>query len=187
MASELRVDKIIPTTGVPTGGGGGIVQVVSVTKTDAESLTSNNTEQLIPGMQATITPKFNTSKILVQVVLHAFVGSAFAGHYCVLKRNSTSICIGDAGNVGQNRVTLSLQSPNHWSDNNSSLYGPGQSCINFLDSPATDSAVTYSLYHRDDTSGGAGGNALYINRGEGNDQAYYNRTASTITLMEVSA
>ena len=187
MASELRVDKIIPTTGAPTNGGGGIVQVVSVTKTDAESLTSNNTEQLIPGMQATITPKFNTSKILVQVVLHAFVGSAFAGHYCVLKRNSTSICIGDAGNVGQNRVTLSLQSPNHWSDNNSSLYGPGQSCINFLDSPATDSAVTYSLYHRDDTSGGAGGNALYSNRGAGNEQAYYNRTASTITLMEVSA
>ena len=56
MSSELRVDKIVPTTGVPTNGGGGIVQVVSVTKTDAESLKSNNTEQLIPGMQATITP-----------------------------------------------------------------------------------------------------------------------------------
>ena len=24
MTSELRVDKIVPTTGVPTGGGGGI-------------------------------------------------------------------------------------------------------------------------------------------------------------------
>ena len=35
MASELRVDKIIPTSGVPTGGGGGIIQVVSTTKTDA--------------------------------------------------------------------------------------------------------------------------------------------------------
>ena len=31
MASELRVDKIIPTTGVPTGGGGGIIQIVSAT------------------------------------------------------------------------------------------------------------------------------------------------------------
>ena len=186
MSSELRVDKIIPTTGAPTNGGGGIVQVVSVTKTDAESLTSNNTEQLIPGMQATITPKFNTSKILVQVVLHASTGSSFAGHYAVLKRNSTSICIGDTGNAGQSRVTLSLQSPNHYSDNNSGLYGPGQSCINFLDSPATDSAVTYSLYHRD-ASGGSNTNALYINRGAGNDQSYYNRTASTSTLMEVSS
>ena len=27
MASELRVDKIVPTTGVPTGGGGGIIQI----------------------------------------------------------------------------------------------------------------------------------------------------------------
>ena len=185
MTSELRVDKIIPTTGAPTNGGGGIVQVVAVTKTNAESLTSNNTEQLIPGMQATITPKFNTSKILVQVVLHASTGSSFAGHYAVLKRNSTSICIGDTGNAGQSRVTLSLQSPNHYSDNNSGLYGPGQSCINFLDSPATTSAVTYGLYHADASSGAT--NALYINRGAGNDQSYYNRTASTITLMEVSA
>ena len=31
MASELRVDKIIPTTGIPTGGGGGVIQVVSFT------------------------------------------------------------------------------------------------------------------------------------------------------------
>ena len=28
MSSELRVDKIVPTNGVPTGGGGGIIQVV---------------------------------------------------------------------------------------------------------------------------------------------------------------
>ena len=186
MASELRVDKIVPTDGVPTNGGGGIIQVVQVVKTDSESLTSTNTEQLITGMEATITPKFNTSKILVQVVLHAYSGPSFAGHYAVLKRGSTSICIGDTGNAGQSRVTLSLQSPNHYSDNNSSNYGPGQSCINFLDSPATTSAVTYGLYHRD-ASGSGGTNNLYINRGAGNDQAYYNRTASTITLMEVSA
>ena len=185
MASKLRVDSILPVDGAPTGGGGGIVQVVSVTKTDAEHVTSTNTEQLIPGMQATITPKFATSKILVQVVLHASVGGSFAAHYAVLRRGSTNICIGDTGNVNQSRATLSLQSPNHYSDNHSALYGPGQSCINFLDSPATTSAVTYGLYHADASSGAT--NDLYINRGAGNDQSYYNRTASTITLMEVSA
>ena len=184
MSSELRVDKIIPTTGAPTNGGGGIIQVVQVVKTDAEELSSTTTEQLITGMQATITPKFATSKVLVQVVLHASVGGAFAYHYAVLRRGTTAICIGDAGNAGQSRATLSLQSPNHYSDNNSGLYGPGQSCINFLDSPATTSAVTYGLYHRDGTGSA---NTLYINRGAGNDQAYYNRTASTFTLMEVSA
>ena len=186
MSSELRVDKIIPTTGAPTNGGGGIIQVVQVVKSDSESLTSTDTEQLITGMEASITPKFATSKVLVQIVLNASVGGSFAAHYAVLKRGSTSICIGDTGNAGQSRATLSLQTPHHFSTSNSNLYGPGQSCINFLDSPATTSAVTYGLYHRD-ASGGGASNYLYINRGAGNDQAYYNRTASTITLMEVSA
>ena len=183
--SELRTNRIIPRDGLPAGSAGGIIQVVQVVKTDAESLTSNNTEQLIPGMAATITPTRSDSKVLVQVVLHASVGGSFAAHYAVLRRGSTNICIGDTGNANQSRATLSLQSPNHYSDNHSNLYGPGQSCINFLDSPATTSAVTYGLYHAD-ASGGGGTNALYINRGAGNDQSYYNRTASTITLMEVS-
>ena len=34
MASELRVDKIVPTDGVPTGGGGGIIQVVHSSATN---------------------------------------------------------------------------------------------------------------------------------------------------------
>ena len=42
MASELRVDRIIPTSGVPTGGGGGIVQVKYVTMTSAYSDNLNN-------------------------------------------------------------------------------------------------------------------------------------------------
>ena len=178
------VFHLIPRDGLPSGSNGGIIQVVQVVKTDAESLTSNNTEQLIPGMEATITPTRSDSKVLVQVVLHASVGGSFAAHYAVLRRGSTNICIGDAGNVNQARATLSLQSPNHYSDNHSGLYGPGQSCINFLDSPATTSAVTYGLYHADGSSGAT--NALYINRSIGNDQSYYNRVASTITLMEVS-
>lgn len=182
--SELRTNRIIPRDGIPSGSNGGIIQVVQVVKTDAESLTSNTTEQLIPGMEATITPTRSDSKVLVQVVLHASVGGSFAAHYAVLRRGSTNICIGDAGNVNQSRATLSLQSPNHYSDNHSNLYGPGQSCINFLDSPATISAVTYGLYHADASVGAT--NALYINRGAGNDQSYYNRVASTITLMEVS-
>ena len=33
MSSELRVDKIMPVDGVPTGGGGGIVQMRQAFKT----------------------------------------------------------------------------------------------------------------------------------------------------------
>ena len=44
MASELRVDKIIPTGGVPATGGGGIVQVVHGTKSGEVTI---NTSQAI--------------------------------------------------------------------------------------------------------------------------------------------
>ena len=36
MASQLRVDKIVPVDGAPTSGGGGIVQIVSATKVDRQ-------------------------------------------------------------------------------------------------------------------------------------------------------
>ena len=182
MASELRVDKIIPTTGAPTNGGGGIVQVVFVEKSDAESLTSNNTLQLIPGLSATITPKFNTSKILVQVVFHASIGGNYAGHYLTLKRGGTDINIGDAAG-SRTRGSLALQTATFWDDNSGANYSMGQASLNFLDSPATTSATTYGLYHAD----ADGTNNLYVNRSRTDgDIASYIRVASTITLMEVS-
>ena len=64
MSSELRVDKIVPIDGAPTNGGGGIVQVVNLVKTDSFSTTSTSLVD-ITGFSLSITPKFNTSKILV--------------------------------------------------------------------------------------------------------------------------
>ena len=63
MSSELRVDKIIPVDGVPATGGGGIVQVVHGTKSGEVTITTTSFQDT--GVTATITPKFNTSKILV--------------------------------------------------------------------------------------------------------------------------
>ena len=63
MSSELRVDKIIPTGGVPATGGGGVVQVVHGTKTGEVTITTTTFQDT--GVTATITPKFDTSKILV--------------------------------------------------------------------------------------------------------------------------
>ena len=54
MSSELRVDKIIPTTGVPTGGGGGIVQVIQYSY-DSE-VSSTSTTYVDTGLTCTITP-----------------------------------------------------------------------------------------------------------------------------------
>ena len=43
MSSELRVDKIIPTGGVPTGGAGGVIQVVHEKRTTSFSTTAFST------------------------------------------------------------------------------------------------------------------------------------------------
>ena len=181
--SQLKVDSIVPQLGVPSGAaGGGIIQVVFVEKTDTESLTSTSTPQLIPGLSATITPKFDTSKILVQVVFHASIGGNYAGHHIVLRRGSTDICIGDAAG-SRVRGSLALQSATFWDDNSGANYSMGQASLNFLDSPATTSATTYGLYHADD-----GTNDLFVNRSRTDSaNANYIRVASTITLMEVSA
>ena len=72
MSSELRVDRIIPTDGVPTGGGGDIVQ--TIIGTDNREQINFNTASETTLMTATITPKSTSSKILV-IVTCAGVGA----------------------------------------------------------------------------------------------------------------
>ena len=104
--------------------------------------------------------------------------------YAVLRRGSTDICIGDAAS-NRNRASMSLQSPNHFTAANSNDYGPGQSSLLFLDDPATTSSVTYGLYLVEADNQGT---VLYVNKsGTDTDSNYFNRVASTITLMEISA
>lgn len=180
--SQLKVDSVVPSGGVVAGAsGGGIIQVVSVTKTDASTESSNSTETLIPGLEATITPRSANNKVLVQVVLHCMVAGSFGGQYAVIKRGSTNIAIGDAAG-SRNRATLSLQAPQFNSNVSSNSFGPGCATLIYLDSPATTSATTYGLYHADAN----GTNNLYVNRSlsDSNNNGY-NRVASSITLMEV--
>ena len=67
MASKLRVNSILPVDGVPTGGGGGIVQVLStnVDSTSTTTLTTQDTFYEITALTTTITTVSANSKILV--------------------------------------------------------------------------------------------------------------------------
>ena len=171
--------------GQPAAGANGkILQVVSVVKTDTYVSSVSSTATLITGMQASITPSSTSSKILIILCLSATNGDSYSGHHGILKRNGTTdICIGNASN-SNNRATFSFQPPN-FLDPNATSAGPGGQTIVFLDSPSTTSSTTYGLYHRD-TSGG--GDTLWVNRNRDNGTGTeHNRTASTITLMEVSA
>ena len=179
MSSELRVDKIVPTDGVPTGGGGGIIQVQSTTKTDTYSPSGSTSFSDVPGLSVSITPKFSTSKILV---MYDLCWGTSSGHVSMrLMRDSQMIKVGDASG-NRTRAT------GHWhmgGSNSGDIYDVVQHSGTFLDSPATTSSVTYKIMIG---TPHASSYNVHVNR-TGND-ANYNwegRTASTITVMEVSA
>ena len=174
MTSELRVDKIIPTTGAPTGGGGGIVQIKS-THITAAFTTQSETYTDITGHSVTITPKFNTSKILIDYrVSWMHTSSNGASATLRLLRNGTNIGVPVATDDRMGILVLATDSNGNMSN----------SSINYLDSPATTSAITYKIQIHLDSAGGSGGHIFGINHWPPNDNY---RGTSSITAYEVSA
>ena len=171
MTSQLRVDKIIPVDGVPTGGGGGIVQIVQTVKTDVYTNDTSDTWLDITGLSVTITPKFNTSKILISVNFGASNGTA-GMHVFRMLRGSTVIGASTGGTYNGFAVMDS-----------EAIGGSRQRYIGhikaeILDSPSTTSATTYKVQHYKNTNSN-----MHVGRRALNDLAQY---ASTITAYEVS-
>ena len=167
MTSELRVDRIVPTDGVPADGGGGIIQVKHLTKTDSFSTQSTSLVD-ITGFTLSITPKFNTSKIMV--IASGYISSQGNDHGVHLFFYRTR--------SGQSDVEIGRS---YNQKNNVQSQTGGTFIIQMLDSPATTSAVTYMGRLKTDASQhnariGAGGNGGETNIPD-----------SVITLMEVSA
>ena len=190
--STLKVNSIIPTAGVASGAGGGIVQVVQKVKTSAYAAQIGSTETVPTGMFATITTKTDTSKVLVFVNMTLMVDTSYNGSQWKLRRNSgtddvtvsgsANIFVGDSdGNRDQ--ATMAMQGPTM---GGSSAALNGFSCgTQFLDTPGNAGAYTYFVAFRDTVSSD---NFFYLNRGF-NDANNQNqpRSTSSITLIEVSA
>jgi hypothetical protein len=156
-------------------GGGKILQVLSTTKTDSFSATGIAFSD-ITGLSVTITPSSASSKILITCSING-QGKVSLG-FCALKlvRGSTDIAIADAFSSAA-RATSSV---GYTGDSGGSLH----STINYLDSPATTSAITYKVQGSSLHSGVE----FYINRNQDDNGVYTRcRTVSTITVMEVAA
>ena len=125
MASELRVDKIVPVDGVPTGGGGGIIQVVGQ-RLSASRVQMSGSSYTELGDDAIITPHFSTSKILITMTISIHCSSS-----------NTQILMDVARKIGGGSYTnnlsgfsygvISCASNNDWN---------GQH-LQFMDSPNT--------------------------------------------------
>ena len=136
MSSELRVDRIIPVNGVPTGGGGGIVQVVQDT-INSETSTANTT-YTASGLSLSITPTSTSSKILVLFNIPVQKGASNLRVSVGLFRNGSEIYLANREACFNNLSSQATETVSGM----------------FLDSPATTSAVTYDVRVR--VSSGSG-------------------------------
>ena len=187
MASQLRVDKIVPVDGVPTGGGGGIIQVAQSTKQDAWSYTASSTDPVdITGTDQNgagsifcvkITPKFTSSKILFSCNFTLGMGGGAAYVQAFMRRGSTLLLPGTHGTGAMVNCTFGR------SGTGSAYYVENVS-FTVLDSPNSTSELTYKVQL------GKGDNSyeVYVNRPATLDNQPYNTLgSSTLTVMEVSA
>ena len=176
MSSELRVDKIVPVDGVPTGGGGGVIQVV-FGSTTAQAVRSHpniggyDTHVFDTNLSATITPKFTKSKIFVQ----AFQNYSFVNASSTQMQGNLFICDGNNNIIDGRDIDFDMLRVK-----NMTAFA-GYCPLQLLHSPNTTSAFTYKIranfYY---CEGGSSGQMILQNGNREN-------TVSTISLMEISA
>lgn len=169
------------TLTLPTGaaGFGKVLQVVQDDKVGGQtsSLAAGATTQ-VTGLTASITPSSVDSKILVLVQMSISSGDANADETIgvILKRNGTGIGLGNASGSRTALTSATVGSTTH---------GMSYVGVNYLDSPNSTSAVTYTV---DMYNGSSGTRTLKVNTTENTTDAVYNgRPSSNIILMEIGA
>ena len=138
--------------------GGKVLQVISSTLNSSTQTTS--TSFTATGLTASITPLFSTSKILIlinSVILNQ--SSSYPG-YATIYRNSSNL----GTTTGFTFVSVG-----------SSADVPVS--MTYLDSPATTSSTTYTVYIRSANASG------YVQLGDSGGGTYQ---TSVITLMEIA-
>ena len=174
MSSKLRVDSILPVDGAPTGGGGGIIKVVQVVKTDTFSM-SGTTYTDVTGLSQSIS---FTAGHKILIMFNGNIGmdeSAQMGN--IRLANSSGAITGAAAAAASNRAQATTTARHYDTASISSV------SFCYLDSP-TGTSETYKIQ----MSSANPSRTTYLNRsGSDEDQLYRSRTASTLTLMEFSA
>jgi len=144
----------IAKASLPTGS---VLQVINAST--STSITNNTSTLVSTGLTASITPLFNTSKILIIASVAGI--SKFTNN-----TGATLQLYKNSGNIFQFALTGGA--------NNSTNTSTYAQTTNYLDSPATTSSTSYTVYF-----GSQQNNAGVM--------VQQNGDASTITLMEIAA
>ena len=172
-SASAALKKMTVANLVANAGGGKVLQVVSTTKTDVFTASTNSFVD-ITGLSVSITPSASNSKVMV--ICNILIGGQNGTLYAYkLVRGSTDISVGDAAS---NRTRASL-----FGQHTGSAYINVSNSITFLDSPNTTSSTTYKMQGRAEISDNQ---RISVNAHDNDaDSANVGRGASTITVMEI--
>jgi len=177
--SQLKVNSIVPSGGLPAGASGGIIQCVQTIKSDTSNVTGETFTD--SGLSVTITPQSSSSKILIIADMNIGVSNGYDGKLRLV-RNSTDIYLGDAdGTRPRCSRVVNTHPPSSYG-----IYHNVPAQIVFLDSPATTSSVTYKIQMAAYQTV-----VVYLNRSHINQESdtagqYDGKASSSIMAMEVS-
>jgi len=156
------------------GSGQTILQVVSATKTDTQTISSAPPTFVdVTSLSVTLTPFSTTSKFLCIWTVNVGNGADGGTAHVRLNRNGTAIGLADAADLRTTGSSAYI---------NTAIVGQViPSSNSYLDSPATTSSVTYKITM-------SSNNTSYVNRSSrDNDAAAYDgRVPSSLTVLEIS-
>ena len=162
-----------------TSNAGKVLQVVTLTKVDEWTTTSNSFVD-VTGLVLSITPTSTSSKILVTAsVAFSAEGTSWGEAYFRLARGGASLAVGTAS--GNNTNNCAFGGLVHKAGHSTQT---GVTIVE--DSPATTSAVSYSVQAAC-SAASSYGNIVYVNDSAIPSTDYSGNGISTITLMEIGA
>lgn len=176
--SELYVDSITEQT---SGNGvlipGHVVQVVQKIDTATSTITNTGTAGTFTtcgSLSQSFTPKSSSSKVLLRASV--FIAGNLADRLAFFKFAGGNTADGVADAAGSRTRALAV----HYFQNAADAT---QVSFEYLDSPATSSAITYSVQIAPNFTN----NNIYINYySNDTDASYIPRACSTLTIMEIA-
>ena len=183
MSSELRVDKIVPIDGVPSGGGGGVIQIVEAS-TNTEQTISSTTPTTV--LTASITPKFSTSKIRIELNIFAYHMNYYDGYVGLFRGSSSTVITGASQGGNSDKASIMLRQGSFEDQTSNGDYQCNPTYYSYFDTAGTTSQISYVA--KAFTNGGSS-YPTYINRSLSRSQSNSNfpKLVSTLTLTEHSA
>ena len=137
MASELRVDRIIPTNGVATNQMGGVIQYVQAAHTAmTQRFTTSSTSYTATNYVVTITPKTSSSKILICANLSSHANNNQYIYVKVYNVTAGRYVNSEGGVTNDGMYESAAGGDSQW------MMLP----VEAVDSPNSTSAQTYKLY-----------------------------------------